>query len=126
MTVENTFEGFYQGLVDHGLILPTRVPGSFGRSAVFEDVLARFDGLITALSKDDGAEFCVFPPVIDRTIIEKTSYLDSFPNLAGTVFSFFGNEREAKGLAAKVDAGEPWADTQGMTDVCLNPAACPR
>lgn len=115
---------FYEGLVEHGLILPTRVPGSFGRGPVFEDVLARFDALVMQLAKDDGADFYVFPPVIDRTIIEKTAYLDSFPNLAGTVFSFFGNEREAKALSAKVNAGEPWADTQGMTEVCLNPAAC--
>ena len=117
-------DSFYKGLVEHGLIVPTRVPGSFGRNAVFEDVLARFDGLINELAKNDGAEFFVFPPVIDRAIIEKTAYLDSFPNLAGTVFSFFGNEREAKALSAKVNEGQPWADTQGMTEVCLNPAAC--
>ena len=117
-------DSFYKGLVEHGLIVPTRVPGSFGRNAVFEDVLARFDGLINELAKNDAAEFFVFPPVIDRTIIEKTAYLDSFPNLAGTVFSFFGNEREAKALSAKVNEGQPWADTQGMTEVCLNPAAC--
>ena len=117
-------DSFYKGLVEHGLIVPTRVPGSFGRNAVFEDVLARFDGLINELAKNDAAELFVFPPVIDRTIIEKTGYLDSFPNLAGTVFSFFGNEREAKALSAKVSEGQPWADTQGMTEVCLNPAAC--
>jgi seryl-tRNA synthetase len=124
VTVTYDIEGFTKGLVENGLIVPTRVPGTFGRGAVFEDVLARFDAAVMALAKDDEAEFFVFPPVIDRTIIEKTSYLDSFPNLAGTVSSFFGSEREAKALAAKVHAGEPWQDTQGMTDVCLNPAAC--
>ena len=40
------------------------------------------------------------------------------------MFSFFGKEKEAKVLSAKVHAGEGWGDTQGMTDVCLNPAAC--
>lgn len=126
MADEYSAEEFYKGLVEHGLIVPTRVPGSFGRNAVFEDVLARFDGLIGAMAKEDGADLFVFPPVIDRTIIEKTAYLDSFPNLAGTVFSFFGNEREAKALGAKVHANEPWGDAQGMamTEVCLNPAAC--
>lgn len=124
MTVTYDVEGFTKGLVEHGLIVPTRVPGTFGRNAVFEDVLARFDAAVMDLAKADEAEFLVFPPVIDRTIIEKTSYLDSFPNLAGTVESFFGTEREAKALSAKVHAGEPWQDTQGMTEVCLNPAAC--
>lgn len=114
----------YDDLVKHGLIVPTRVPGTFGRNAVFEDVLARFDAAVMDLAKDDNPEFYVFPPAIDRQIIEKVGYLDSFPNLAGTVFSFFGNEREAKALGAKVQEGKPWADTQGMTEVCLNPAAC--
>jgi seryl-tRNA synthetase len=122
--MEYDVESFYKGLVDHGLIVPVRVLGAFGRGAGFEDVLERLNALITKISKDDGAEFYTFPPVIDRTIIEKTDYLDSFPNLAGTVFSFFGKELQAKELSAKVHAGQPWTDTQGMTDVCLNPAAC--
>lgn len=117
-------ESFYRGLVEHGLIVPVRVPGAFGRGAVFEDVLERFNALITRISRDDGAEVYTFPPVIDRTILERTDYLDSFPHLAGTVFSFLGNDRQAAALSAKVHAGEPWADTQGMTEVCLSPAAC--
>jgi seryl-tRNA synthetase len=115
---------FYDGLVAHGLIVPVRVQGAFGRGAVFEDVLERTNELITRLSVGDNAELYTFPPVIDRQIIEKVDYLDSFPHLAGTVFSFFGKDKQAKELSAKVHAGEPWGDTQGMTDVCLNPAAC--
>ena len=117
-------ESFYEGLVAHGLIVPVRVQGAFGRGAVFEDVLEHFNALVSRISKDDGAELYTFPPVIDRTIIERTDYLDSFPNLAGTVFSFFGKDKQAKELSARVHAGQPWADTQGITDVCLNPAAC--
>jgi seryl-tRNA synthetase len=117
-------ESFYKGLVEHGLIVPVRVQGAFGRGAVFEDVLEHFNAAVTELSKNDGAEVYTFPPVIDRTIIERTDYLDSFPHLAGTVFSFFGKDTEALKLSAKVHANEPWGDTQGITDVCLNPAAC--
>ncbi len=122
--MEYDIDTFYKGLVDHGLIVPVRVLGAFGRGAGFEDVLEHFNALISRISKDDGAEMYTFPPVIDRTIIEKTDYLDSFPNLAGTVFSFFGKDKQAKDLSEKVHAGQPWTDTQGMTDVCLNPAAC--
>src|SRR4029450_5298288 len=93
---------FYEGLVAHGLIIPVRVQGAFGRGAVFEDVLERVNGLITRLAAGDGAEVMAFPPGIDRRIIEQTDYLDSFPHLAGTVFSFFGKERQAKELSARV------------------------
>jgi seryl-tRNA synthetase len=115
---------FYEGLVEHGLIVPVRVQGAFGRGAVFEDVLARVDALISRTSADDGAEIYTFPPVIDRQIIEKTDYLDSFPHLAGTVSSFFGKDRQAKELSARIHEGHPWHDLMGMTEVSLNPAAC--
>src|SRR4051812_7650576 len=83
---------FYEGLVAHKLIVPVRVQGTFGRGAVFEEVLERFNAATPEIAGDDAAEVYAFPPVIDRRIIEKTDYLDSFPHLAGTVFSFFGKE----------------------------------
>jgi seryl-tRNA synthetase len=115
---------FHEGLVKHGLIVPVGVQGIFGRGAVFEDVLERFNIQVNRLSEADGAEYYVFPPVIDRKVLEKSDYLDSFPNLAGTVFSFFGKEVDARQLSELVHNGEPWGQTQGITDCTLNPAAC--
>ncbi len=115
---------FYDGLVKHGHIVPVRVEGVFGRGPGFESVLEAVNSLVTRLSKDDGAEVLTFPPVIDRTIIERTDYLDSFPHLAGTVFSFQGKERQALELSKRVHEKQPWGELVGMTDVCMNPAAC--
>jgi seryl-tRNA synthetase len=117
-------KSFYDGLVQNRLIVPAGVQGAFGRSAVFEDVLEHVDQLITKLSKGDGAERFTYPPVIDRRILEKVDYLDSFPQLAGCVHSFFGNEREARALSGAIHSGEPWGQLMGQTDVVLNPAAC--
>ena len=117
-------ESFYAGLVEHDLIVPVGVPGAFGRGAVFEDVLERFNSLVSKLSANDGAQIMTFPPVISRKLLEQTEYLDSFPHLCGTVYSFFGKERDARELSRRVHAGEDWTDTQGMTDLVLNPAAC--
>lgn len=115
---------FHEGLVKHGLIVPVGVQGIFGRSGVFEDVLERFNALVTDLAKDDGAEYFVFPPTIDRKVLEKSDYMDSFPNLAGTVFSFKGKELTARQLSEAIHAGESWEKYESMTDVVLNPAAC--
>jgi seryl-tRNA synthetase len=115
---------FYDGLVAHGLIVPTTVLGAFGRGAVFEDVLEAFNRAVTRLSAADGAEVFTFPPVIDRVILEKVDYMDSFPHLAGTIHSFFGKDKQAKELSAKIHAGDPWGEYMGMTQVTLNPAAC--
>ncbi len=119
-------QNFYEGLVKHRLIIPTGAQGAFGRGAVFEDVLEHMNALIGEIAKPDQprAEYYVFPPIIDRRVLEQSDYLDSFPHLAGSVFSFFGKELQAKELSERVHAKKPWDDLQGMTDVVLNPAAC--
>lgn len=115
---------FHQGLVEHGLIVPAGVDGIFGRGPVFEDVLARFDRLILGVAQDDGAQALLFPPTIDRSIIEKTHYMDSFPHLVGAVYSFHGKELAARQLSEQINAGQEWGEHLSMTHVCLNPAAC--
>jgi seryl-tRNA synthetase len=124
MSADYDPQKFYEGLVKHRLIIPVGVQGAFGRGAVFEDVLERFNGLVSALSKDDGAEVCMFPPVISRQVLERVNYLDSFPHLCGAVYSFFGKELQAQALAERVHAGQPWGELFGLTDVVLSPAAC--
>ncbi len=115
---------FHDGLVAHGLIVPAGVRGVFGRGPVFEDVLERFNDLVTGLARHDGAEVMAYPPVIDRKILEKVHYLDSFPHLCGSVHSFYGDPRQALRLAQRAHAGEPWGEDLQQTDVVMNPAAC--
>lgn len=115
---------FHDGLVQAGLIVPAGVQGVFGRNRVFEDVLHRFDKLILGIAENDGADVMMFPPTIDRSILEKTNYMDSFPHLVGAVFSFFGKELVARELSEHVHAGQTWGEYLAMTHVCLNPAAC--
>lgn len=115
---------FYDELVRHGHIHPVGVQGAFGRGATFEDILDRFNDLVTAIARDDGAETRTFPPVVSRKVIERNNYLESFPHLCGTVFSFFGKELEARTMAQKAVNGEPWAEHLGVTDLCLTPAIC--
>jgi len=124
MTTKFSAQDLYEGLVQHKLIIPVGVPGAFGRGAVFEDVLARFNDLVTRLAKNDNAEVMAFPPILDRQVFEKSEYLDSFPQLAGTVFSFFGTDAQHKELSQRIHDKQPWDDLQKMTGVVLTPAAC--
>jgi seryl-tRNA synthetase len=111
-------------LVAHGLIIPGGVPGVFGRSAVFEDVVQRFDALVSRVTRGDGAEQLFFPPILDRRTLERSGYLDSFPHLAGAVWSFQGDDAQHLELSARVHGGRPWADLLAPTAVVLAPAAC--
>lgn len=124
MPGEYDSQAFHDGLVRHGLIIPVGVPGAFGRGAVFEDVLERFNALVSRLSSDDGAEFFTFPPIISRQVLERVHYMDSFPHLCGAVYSFFGKDLQARELSQRINAGQAWGDALGMTEVVLNPAAC--
>lgn len=122
--VEYDATEFYDGLVAHRLIVPVGVQGIFGRGAVFEDVLERFNRLLTRTSCEDDAEWLAFPPVISRKVLEQVHYLDSFPQLCGAVCSFFGDETQAQVVSERVHQEQSWNDLLGMTDVILNPAAC--
>ncbi|MFN9506836.1 MAG: amino acid--[acyl-carrier-protein] ligase [Rubrivivax sp.] len=124
MGVRFELQSCHEGLVEHGLIIPTGEPGVFGRSAVFEDVLERFNDLITQAGTEDRAETCVFPPVLNRRVLEKVNYLESFPHLCGSVHSFKGNALQALALAERARAGEDWGDMLGSTGVALTPAVC--
>jgi seryl-tRNA synthetase len=124
MTDRETEDAFQAQLVEHGLIVPVGVPGIFGRGAVFEDVLQAIDRSISLMSKDDGAFRVHFPPVVARDVFEKSEFMDSFPQLTGTVFSFTGTDAQHKELQERIHQGREWSDLQSMTDVVLTPAAC--
>ena len=121
---EHSAQKFHDDLAAHRLIIPVGVPGAFGRGSVFEDVLTRLDDAILRISGDERVEHLTFPPVIARSVIEQTGYMDSFPHLCGAVHSFVGAESAAQAISLRIEAGAPWGDLLAMTDVVLNPAAC--
>lgn len=124
MTAAYDIENFYNALVEHGLIIPSGVRGAYGRGAVFEDILQSFNNLVSRLTQPDGAEEFTFPPVLARTQIEKLGYLDNFPQLAGSVHSFHGNDAQARELAALAHDGHRWEHLLDPTELMLTPAAC--
>ncbi|TAK85734.1 MAG: amino acid--[acyl-carrier-protein] ligase [Aquabacterium sp.] len=117
-------KAFFDGMAAAGLVVPTAVLGTFGRGAKFEEVVNRFNDLVNKIAKDDGAELYAFPPVMDRKIMEKVHYLETFPHLCGSVHSFFGKGLDALRLAQRAEKGEEWGDELKQTEVVLNPAAC--
>lgn len=124
MTASCDVGTFYAGLVSHGLIIPTGIKGGYGRGAAFEDILRRFNDLVSRVAAPDGAEELMFPPILPRSLIEQVGYMDNFPQLAGSVHSFFGDDAQARELSARVHAGERWDDLLDITEVMLTPAAC--
>jgi len=120
----NAQAAFLKELLAHGILIDMGVDGLYGRSGVFEDVVERFSILVAAFGREDGAEIVRFPPAMSRAHFEASGYMKSFPQLAGTVHSFAGNDRDHAALLAKLDAHEDWTSHQQATQVVLTPAAC--
>jgi seryl-tRNA synthetase len=115
---------FRDELFEAGVFLASGVPGLYGRSALFEDIRARFDAAVSRVAAADGPEAMRFPPLLPRRQIETTGYLHSFPQLVGSVFAFEGGEAEAAEQAERADRHDDWSEFQAMTDLALVPAAC--
>lgn len=111
-------------LIAAGLLFPTGVPGVVGRSGEFEDTLERIDALVTRYGAADHATVMRFPPILNKVTFEKSEYLKSFPQLAGTVHSFNGTDADHRALLHGVEASADWAHGLPSTDVVLTPAAC--
>lgn len=115
---------FLDRLFDKGLLIDTGVDGLYGRSGQFEDVIVAFERLIDRVGGPDKAEAIRFPPGINRAYFEKSGYMKSFPQLAGTVHSFCGCELDHVSLLKSMDDGTDWTKDQKATDIVLTPAAC--
>jgi seryl-tRNA synthetase len=111
-------------LIGHGLLIPCGVPGVYGRGGVFEAVLDGFSDFVSRNTRDDGASRVHFPPVINRAYMERAEYFESFPHLAGLVYSFQGDDAQHLELIDRVQKGEPYGHMPRMTDLALTPAAC--
>ncbi len=115
---------FLDRLFESGLLIDTGVDGLYGRSGQFEDVISAFERLIDKFSGADGAEAIRFPPGMNRAFFETSGYMKSFPQLAGTVHSFCGNELDHMSLLKCMEVGDDWTKDQQATDIVLTPAAC--
>jgi seryl-tRNA synthetase len=115
---------FLEKLIDAGLLTRTGVPGVYGRGREFERVRLAFDALVTRTAAVDQPEPLLFPPIFPREQLETNGYLKSFPHLAGTVFGFDGDDKQAAELAETASAHEHWGHFEEMTDMVLAPAAC--
>ena len=111
-------------LVAAGLLTRSGVHGVYARGGGFERVRLAFDALVTRTAEPDAATPMYFPPLLPREQLETFGYLDSFPHLAGTVFSFDGDEAQAAEQASLASPHEDWSGFQAMTEMVLTPAAC--
>lgn len=115
---------FRARLVEAGVLLPSRVQGVTGQGPLFVDLRRRLDARLTRLFADESPVCMEFPPVEPRHDMESVDYLTSFPQLAGALFAFTGDESQALRLAEQAREHGDWAGHLTQTGVVMVPAAC--
>ena len=118
------YQGFLDELTGAGLLISLGVPGLYGHSGVFEDVIERFERYVTQRGANLNAEVMRFPAILNRAHYLKTTHIDTFPDLMGSVHSFTGSEKDHVTLLQKRAAGEDWSKDLTPTQVMMTPAAC--
>jgi len=115
----------YQGqLVAAGLLVPMGVAGVYGRGAMFEDVITKFDELVSREGAKHQPERLRFPPLFSRAAYGKIDHIHNFPDLMGSVHTFVGGDREHRGMLEKFDRGEDWSRDLEASEVMMTPAIC--
>src|SRR4051794_15807171 len=123
-TETSPYVAFRDELIGAGLLVPSGVPGLFGRNHVFESVIDAIVAAAVRAAADLEPQRYRFPPLLPRAIFEQTDYLRSFPNLIGSIHSFRGGDREHAALIGALESGADWSVGLSATDVVLLPACC--
>ncbi|HMZ07425.1 MAG TPA: amino acid--[acyl-carrier-protein] ligase [Anaerolineales bacterium] len=123
-TPQNAQEQYQRELVEAGLLIESGVPGVYGRSGVFEGVIQQFEAYLSRYSRHLNPEVMRFPPIINREDYLKTSHIETFPQLMGSLHGFLGNERDHMELLQKRDSGEDWTTSLKPIELMMAPAAC--
>ena len=123
-TISSAWRRCQDQLVDAGLLIRSGVSGLYGLSGTFEDVIERFERYVTIRGRHLKAEVMRFPSIMTRADYLKTTHVESFPDLMGSVHSFAGNERDHNRLLAKRAAGEDWTTELAPSEIMMTPAAC--
>ena len=105
------------------LFTPMGLDGVYGRTGSYEDVVEGLQRYVSTL-RPRGAEVFRFPPVVSRTLIEKSGYLKSFPHLLGCVCALGTDVKRVNEAVARYDAGGSWTDSATPSELVLAPAAC--
>ena len=115
---------FRQSLFEAGLLFDTGVPGVVGSSGRFESIMSALQAHITRAAQSDCAELRRFPAVMSRAVFKATGHIENFPQLCGSVHSFFGGDAEHMTLLDRVAKDEDWGASLQQTNVMMTPSAC--
>ena len=120
----DAYETYRRQLFNAGLLVDMGVPGLYGRGRDFEQVIERFDAIVSREGAQLQPELMRFPPIFNRAHYEKIDHIHNFPDLMGSVHTFMGDERGHRELLGKFERKEDWSRDLAAARVMMTPAIC--
>ena len=124
LDARSAYGEFLDELVAHGLLVPSGVPGVYGRGRDLERVIEAFDGLAGRAAAELPLETLRFPPIFSRRDYEKIDHIRNFPDLMGSVHTFRGGDAEQRAMLGRFEQGNEWSRDLAASEVMLTPAIC--
>lgn len=110
-------------LIEAGHLYPQPYQGLWAFGGDFEAVLAGVERQVHLMEPLQGVRQMTFPPFLGEREFVATGYMNSFPQLIGSVDVFTGDNREHRTMVAAKDAGEDW--TTYLTPAHLDLVSAP-
>jgi seryl-tRNA synthetase len=110
--------------LDGRTILTTDVHGLALFGPVFEKLVDALQISIGRLVEPEGATRLGVPPIISRRVLERLGYVEAFPHLLGTLYTYPGDEHTWQELVPAVRGGQSWTTSLAPSDVAMLPAVC--
>jgi seryl-tRNA synthetase len=124
MTFQSTYRTLHDDLVEARVLVPAGVDGLYGRSKAFEAVAGGVMAVVSRWGDELGVEYLHFPPVVARATFERTNYVESFPDLMGSIHVFRGDDREHAELLRRLAGDKDWPELLEPAETVLASATC--
>ncbi len=117
-------QDFRLALIEAGLLVPGSATGVFHRSFTFEKVVRGIESYVSAAGSDVPRRQLMCSTLLDSSVLAKSDYVISFPNLIGVLTSFSRSEKDLPELVDRVESGGDWSEMMSPNGLALGGAAC--
>jgi seryl-tRNA synthetase len=122
--METGTQEFRHALLDAGLLVSGGAAGVYHRSFAFECVVRGIETYVSAAGRDADRRQLLFSSLMDQSVLVKSGFVSSFPNLVGVLTSFTRPEAELPELLEQIEADGDWPGLLSPNGLALCGAAC--
>ncbi len=115
---------YREALADAGYFVMASSLGLVGYESKMIALTSALTAALARLWRSADTRVLEFPPVIPRSVLERSGYLGTFPHLVGAIAHFDGGEEQRRSLQEDIRSSGSWFHLLAQSEYLLTPAAC--